>query len=385
MHVGLLLLDLSKAFDCLPHRLLLCKLHAYGVSRDACSLLHSYLSNRFQRVKISASRSDWVQMTKGIPQGSILGPMLFNIFINDLIYVVNDVCPLYNYADDNTLAFSHSDMDILRTKLEEGSSIALHWFDENHMKANISKFQSIILRPKGSISDVSFCISEHILKPIPCVKLLGVKIDDRLSFDDHISSICQRVSYQINGLRRIMKYMTIENRISIYNAFLAANFTYCNTVWHFCSNRGMYMLEKVHKKALRVVLNDCISSYRDLLDKVSKPTLYVARIKAIAIEAYKCYVNENPPYINAMFDSVDKPYKFRGGPLAEQPKVNTTYSGLNTFTYQAAKIWISLPSHLKEASSLFDFKQRILKWPGPVCKCGCCVLCHSYDVWFLYT
>ena len=97
--------DLSKAFDCLPHRLLLCKLHAYGVSRDACSLLHSYLSSRFQRVKISASRSDWVQMTKGVPQGSILGPMLFNIFINDLIYAVNDVCPLYNYADDNTLAF----------------------------------------------------------------------------------------------------------------------------------------------------------------------------------------------------------------------------------------------------------------------------------------
>ena len=283
------------------------------------------------------------------------------------------ICPLYNYADDNILAFFHSDMDILRTKLDEGSNIALDWFNENHMNTNSSKFQSITLRPKGSISDVSFCISEHILKPIPRVKLLGVKIDDRLSFDDHISSICLLVSYQINGLRRNMKYMTIENLISIYNAFLAANFPYCNTVWHFCSNRGMYMLEKVHKKALRVVLNDYISSYRDLLDKVSKPTLYVARIKAIAIDAYKCCVNENPPYINAMFDSVDKPYNLRGGPLAEQPKVDTTYSGLNTFTYQAAKIWNSLPSHLKEASSLFDFKQRILKWPGPICQCGCCV------------
>ena len=104
------------------------------------------------------------------------------------------------------------------------------------------------------------------------------------------------------------KYMTIENRISIYNAFLSANYTYCNTVWHFCSNRSLYMLEKVNKKALRVVLNDYVSTYRELLDKVSEPTLYVARLKAIAIEAYKCYVNENPQYINVMFDSVDKPY-----------------------------------------------------------------------------
>ena len=143
------------------------------------------------------------------------------------------------------------------------------------------------------------------------------------------------------------------------------------------------MLEKVNKKALRVVLNDYVSTYRDLLDKVSKPTLYVARLKAIAIEAYKCYVNENPQYINSMFDSVDKPYNLRGGSLAEQPKVNTTSSGLNTFTYQAAKIWNSLPSHYKEASSLFDFKQRILKWPGPDCQCGCCALCRSYDVWSL--
>ena len=94
-----------------------------------------------------------------------------------------------------------------------------------------------------------------------------------------------------------------------------------NTVWHFCSNRSLYMLEKVNKKALRVVLNDYVSTYRDLLDKVSKPTLYVARLKAIAIEAYKCYVNENPQYINSMFDSVDKPYNLRGGPWWSNPKL----------------------------------------------------------------
>ena len=165
-------------------------------------------------------------------------------------------------------------------------------------------------------------IPEGTLRPVSCVKLLGVNIDDRLSINDHISSTCFRVSHQINGLCRITKYITTENRISIYNAFLAANFTYCNTVWHFCSNRSLCMVEKVNKKALRVVLNDYVFTYRDLLDKVSKPTLYAARLKAIAIEAYKCYINENPQYINAMFDSFDKLYNLtEGAPLRSNLKL----------------------------------------------------------------
>ena len=95
------------------------------------------------------------------------------------------------------------------------------------------------------------------------------------------------------ALRSISQHMTIENRMFIYNAFLVSNVSYCNTIWHFCGNRSLYNLEKIHNKALRVVLKDFVSPYRVLLDKVSKPTLCVTRLKAIATEAYKCSVNEN--------------------------------------------------------------------------------------------
>ena len=91
------------------------------------------------------------------------------------------------------------------------------------MKATISTFQSIILRLKGVIDDISFCVSGYMLQPVSCVNLFGMKIDDRLSFDNHISSICNRVAQQTNALRRIVKYVSIENRTCIYNAFLTSN------------------------------------------------------------------------------------------------------------------------------------------------------------------
>ena len=112
------------------------------------------------------------------------------------------------------------------------------------------------LDPTGAISDVECHVSGHSLKPVSSVKLLGVQIDERLSFDDHISTLCDTAaSHQISALRRIVKYLTLENAMSNYNAFSASNFNYCNTVWHFSSNWSLYNIENLHKRAVREVLN----------------------------------------------------------------------------------------------------------------------------------
>ena len=108
VYVSAVLMDLSKAFDCLPHNILLDKLSAYGVSSHSLSLLKSYLSNREQQIKVNSVLSDWADIQKGVPQGSILGPLLFNVFINDIFYFIKH-SSLYNYADDNTLSFSSPD------------------------------------------------------------------------------------------------------------------------------------------------------------------------------------------------------------------------------------------------------------------------------------
>ena len=113
--VGAVLMDLSKAFDCLPHKLLIAKPHAYGFSVEACTLMASYLTGRRQRVKLQGFKSKWFNLRKGVPQGSILGPILFNIFINDLLYGIDD--HMYNYADYNTIAVVGKDLTDVKSRL----------------------------------------------------------------------------------------------------------------------------------------------------------------------------------------------------------------------------------------------------------------------------
>ena len=142
LYVASILMDLSKAFDCLPHDLLLTKLKAYGLSDSATDLVHSYLNNRKQCVSVGPNLSTFETIVKGVPQGSILGPLLFNIFISDIFLFVK-TCDLYNYADDNTLSYADKDPVNLKAVLESESQNLIEWFASNQMKANPEKFQAI--------------------------------------------------------------------------------------------------------------------------------------------------------------------------------------------------------------------------------------------------
>ena len=180
-----------KAFDCLPHSLLIAKLRAYGLSGSAKSLISSYLHNRKQCVQLGSSASSWVTLLKGVPQGSILGPLLFNIFINDIFHFVK-TADLYNYADDNSLSHAENDLVKLQNILESESASLIDWFESNGMQANPKKFQAIAVGPKTHELNLKFNVNNTIIECEDEVKLLGVTADFKLSFDTHVSSICKK-------------------------------------------------------------------------------------------------------------------------------------------------------------------------------------------------
>ena len=146
-------MDLSKAFDTINHSLLLAKLDVYGFSRTSLKLMQNYLCNRQQRISINGSFSDWTEVITGVPQGSILSPLLFNIFLNDIFMFISK-CRLCNYADENTLYFTGRNLNRIRRNLEMEFMILRQWFHENHMTLNPGKCHYMVIGSRDLLHEI---------------------------------------------------------------------------------------------------------------------------------------------------------------------------------------------------------------------------------------
>ena len=222
LEFGALLTDLSKAFDCLPHDLIIAKLNAYGVDISAIRLIFDYLTKRNQRAKIGNDYSSRREILYGVPQGFPLVPLLFNIFICDLILITDDF-KMANYADDTTPYVCNKDITSLIKSLENAAEIVFTWFKNNQMKSNEDKCHVVLSRHE----DMHVKVSTSHIKNSCSEKLLGVKIDSDLNSEEHISSISKEASAKLNALARTSPYINEGKRLLIMNAFLNFQFNYC--------------------------------------------------------------------------------------------------------------------------------------------------------------
>ena len=190
-------MDLLKAFDTINHELLVAKSNAYCLSEPSLKLIYNYLKHRLQHIKINSSFSDWSELIEGVPQGFVLGTLLFNIYLNDLFHIVNDG-DIYNYANDTTPNVCDSSLKVVIEKLEKSSQLAMKWFSHNYMKLNAEKCEFLITGHRFehlwlNVGETQVCEKNQ-------VKLLGITIDNELNFDDHITKICRKANSKLSAL-----------------------------------------------------------------------------------------------------------------------------------------------------------------------------------------
>ena len=286
---GALLTDLSKAFDCLSHELLIAKLNAYGFNMSALRFVHSYLKNRMQRTKINSEYSSWEEILFGVPQGSILGPLLFNIFLCDLFLIMENI-DIASYGDDNTPYTTENPMEKVIQKLENAAETLFQWFSDNQMKANPDKCHFLC----NSNSEVSLAIETQKIKNSKFEKLLGITLDSKLSFNSHIHDICQKAGKKLNAISRITPNMNFAKRRLLVNAFFNSQFNYCQLVW-MCHNRtNNNKINRLHERCLRLIDNDKKSSFKDLLEKGRSVSIHHRNLRTLAVELFKVLKGLSP-------------------------------------------------------------------------------------------
>ena len=214
---------MSKAFDTINHELLIAKLYAYRFSKDALKLIISYLTDHWQRTKINKLFSSWSALLQGVPQGSVLGPIFFNIDFNDLFYFL--FCAVCNFADDTAPYVCDKNLAFVLAKLEENHNIAMKWFENNYMKINSDKCHLFISGNKFEHLWVK--IGNDRIWESRTVKLLGITLDNDLKFDEHLNNVCLIANRKLSALSRIKKCLDFNKIRILFKAFFESQFKYC--------------------------------------------------------------------------------------------------------------------------------------------------------------
>ena len=248
-------IDLKKAFDTVDHDILVDKLNVYGIRGVANKWLQNYLTNRKQYVVIDDHSSDLLDMTCGVPQGSVLGPIMFIIYINDICNV-SDVVKCVSFADDANIFCSERNLTDLQLTLNRELGKLFVWFSVNKLSFNFSKTNYILFRNRSADTDLNICINTINVTRVQSSKFLGIIIDENLNWKPHIQLFKSKLSKTLSIIYKSSKLINYDGMLTLYCSLFLPYLTYCCEIWGNTYATNVNCIYVIQKKVVRIIYHE---------------------------------------------------------------------------------------------------------------------------------
>ena len=363
--VAIAALDLSKAFDSLSHDLILQKLLDMGIDGTAVKWIQSYLHQRKQVVKFGKIESDEELVESGVPQGSILGPLLFITCTNNIEEEMKDF-EIFSYADDMQILVKGKTITELETQLETAIKTANSYYNRNSLLNNATKTEIMLLgskqrldKTRGLKVKVNEEGKQKYLYGEPYLKILGIYIDQSLNWNKHISHVKKKAVNSIRNIHRANKLLPMKQRRVLYNSLITPHFTYGDIIWNKCGRTNQNKIQQAQNYAAKSILGlNKYSSSQAALKKLDLLCLSQKRDIHAAVFVKKALDEKAPIEIQAKYNNQQRPSSLRQGRL-QTPRHRTTLYETGAY-YSSLQIWNSTPQDIKQ-TSLTQFRTKLQK------------------------
>ena len=363
---GAVFLDLKKAFDMVNHEILLKKLTAYGLTDSTTNFFKSYLANRTQKVYTNGNTSNAGTVKHGVPQGSILGPLLFCLFINDMpLSISNPEAKCELFADDSTVHVRKSNVCDINRILQQSINEIKSWCDENQMLISSAKTKSMLVTTRQKHQreplNLHLCLGQDVIEQVSKHRLLGVIVDDKLRWEPHIDKLCKTLATNVFLLSQLKRFIRTEYCKMFFNAHIKSHYEYVSTLWDQCSANHFEKLNSLFNRAVKILSPGSMN-----LDGRLKALNMLPLRKQLDVNKcvfiHKILNGKCPKYMSQMILPCIQQHDHdtRNSSLrAPRPRIDLNKQSL---VFSGVSLYIDIPTHIRNSRTTKTFKNAVTKY-----------------------